>query len=65
MVRPERRGRAFTRSETLFQLAWVIGAIFPVTLAIPAEVGLAIAGVVALTAQTLFVSGLLVGVERR
>jgi hypothetical protein len=65
VVSPERRGVAFTRSETLFQLAWVVGAIFPVTLSIDAEVGLALAGVVALTAQTLFVSGLLVGVERR
>lgn len=64
VVRPEDRGVAFTRSETLFQLAWVVGAIFPVTIAIDAEIGLAIAGVVALTAQTLFVSGLLVGVER-
>ena len=62
-VPPHRRGRAFTRSETLFQLAWVVGAILPVTITIPAEVGLAIAGVVALTAQTVFVAGLLV--ERR
>lgn len=57
------RGRAFTRSETLFQLAWVIGAILPVTITIPAEVGLAMAGIVALTAQTVFVAGLLI--ERR
>lgn len=53
-------GRAFVRSETLFQLAWAIGAIIPVGLTIDAEIGLAIAGVVALTAQTMFVAGLLV-----
>ncbi|HEX9978361.1 MAG TPA: hypothetical protein VGB41_07025 [Acidimicrobiia bacterium] len=59
-VPADRRGSAFTRSETLFQLAWVIGAIIPVTISIPAEVGLAVAGVAALAAQTVFVAGLLV-----
>ncbi len=52
-------GRAFTRSETLFQLAWVVGALIPVGITIDAEVGLAIAGVAALAAQTTFVAGLL------
>jgi len=59
-VHPDRRGSAFTRSETLFQLAWVVGAILPVSISIPAEVGLAGAGMFALAAQTLFVSSLLV-----
>jgi hypothetical protein len=59
-VPPEETGGAFTRSETLFQLAWVIGAIIPVGLTINAEAGLAVAGVAALTAQTVFVAGLLV-----
>jgi hypothetical protein len=63
VVDPTRRGSAFTRSETLFQLAWVVGAIIPVGISIDAEIGLAIAGVAALTAQTLFVSGLLVDIE--
>ena len=58
-VPPDQRGSAFTRSETLFQLAWVVGAIIPVTLTINIDVGLAVAGVIALTAQTVFVSGLL------
>ncbi len=58
-VHPDRRGTAFTRSETLFQLAWVLGAMLPVAISIPAEVGLAVAGVVALAAQTVFVSRLL------
>jgi hypothetical protein len=59
-VAPDKRGSAFTRSETLFQLAWVVGAIIPVTLTINAEAGLAVAGVIALAAQTVFVAGLLV-----
>ena len=59
-VHPDKRGSAFTRSETLFQVAWVVGAIIPVAIVIPAEVGLAVAGVFALAAQTLFVSSLLV-----
>lgn len=59
-VAPEETGRAFTRSETLFQLAWVVGAIIPVGFAIDAKVGLAVAGVAALAAQTMFVAGLLV-----
>lgn len=58
-IHPDGRGSAFTRAETLFQLAWVLGAIIPVTVALDAEVGLAMAGVVALAAQTLFVAGLL------
>ena len=60
VVHPDRRGTAFTRAETLFQLAWVVGAVLPVAVHIPAEAGLAVAGGVALAAQTVFVSGLLV-----
>lgn len=59
-VHPDKRGSAFTRSETLFQVAWVVGAIIPVTLTVNAEIGLVVAGVIALTAQTVFVAGLLV-----
>ena len=58
-VHPDQRGTAFTRAETLFQLAWVVGAIIPVAVTIDAEVGLAAAGVFALGAQTLFVAALL------
>lgn len=60
VVLPGRRGGAFTRAETLFQLAWVVGAVLPVAIPIPAEVGLAVAGVTALAAQTVFVSRLLI-----
>jgi hypothetical protein len=60
VVHPERRGTAFTRAETLYQLAWVVGAVLPVAISIPAEVGLAVTGVIALAAQTVFVSRLLI-----
>jgi hypothetical protein len=65
VVEPGHRGSAFTRSETLFQLAWVIGAIVPVAITVNVEVGLAMAGVAALTAQTVFVSSLLVADPQR
>ena len=58
-VDPHQRGVAFVRAETLFQLSWVIGAVIPALLTINAEVGLAIAGVAALMAQTVFVASLL------
>jgi hypothetical protein len=59
-VPPDQTGKAFIRSETLFQLAWAVGAIIPVGMTIDAEIGLAVAGVAALAAQTMFVAGLLV-----
>ena len=62
-VGPSERGAAFTRSETLFQLAWVVGAIIPVLVPIPTAFGLVLAGCVALTAQVTIVSALLVSVR--
>ncbi len=62
-VEPSERGRTFTRSETLFQLAWVLGAVIPVVLSIPTAFGLVLAGCVALTAQVTIVSALLVSVR--
>ena len=59
-VRPEERGRTFTYSETLFQLAWVVGAVIPVLVPIPATLGLVLAGCAALAAQVILVSALLV-----
>ncbi len=64
VVHPARRGGAFTRAETLFQLAWVVGAVLPVGIPIRAEIGLAVAGGVALAAQTVFVAGLLIEPHR-
>ncbi len=56
----EKRGAAFTRSETLFQLAWVGGAILPTAITIPTSLGLVLAGFAALAAQVAYVSQLLV-----
>lgn len=53
------RGRSFTYSESLFQLAWVLGAVIPALLPIPATLGLLLAGCAALTAQVIVVSALL------
>lgn len=58
-VSHEDRGRAFVRAETLFQLAWVFGALIPTAVTIPSGGGLAAAGVLALGAQTLYVAGLI------
>jgi len=58
-VSHEDRGRAFVRAETLFQLAWVFGALIPTAITIPSAGGLAAAGVLALGAQTLYVAGLI------
>ena len=60
---PSARGGAFTKSETLFQLAWVGGAITPVVFSIPTAFGLLLAGCIALGAQVIIVSGLLVSVR--
>ena len=59
-VSPDERGRTFTHSETLFQLAWVLGAVIPVLLPIPVTPGLVLAGCSALIAQVIVVSALLV-----
>lgn len=56
----QHRGAAFTRSETLYQLAWVIGAILPTGIPLPTTLGLVIAGIGALAAQVVYVSNLLV-----
>ena len=58
-VPANRRGAAFTRSETLFQLAWVAGAVFPTAVPLPTTIGLVMAGLVALAAQVVYVSNLL------
>jgi hypothetical protein len=54
------RGAAFTRSETLFAVAWVLGAIVPTAIPMPTGLGLALAGFAALGAQIVYVGALLV-----
>ena len=61
-VAVEARGRAFTNSETMFQIAWVLGALLPVVPLIPVELGLTSAGVAALCIQVVYVSATLVPV---
>ncbi len=58
-----RRGAAFTRSETVFQLAWVAGAVLPTAVAIPTSVALPAAGFTALAAQVVYIARLLSAVE--
>ncbi len=56
------RGRAFTNSETFFQIAWVIGALIPVVPVVPIELGLSLAGIAALVIQVVYVSAVIVPV---
>ncbi len=56
------RGRAFTNSETFFQIAWVIGALIPVVPDIPISFGLTLAGIAALVIQVIYVSAVIVPV---
>jgi hypothetical protein len=58
-VPASRRGAAFTRSETVFSLAWVLGAILPTALPLPVGLALPLAGFAALAAQIVYVSVLL------
>ena len=53
---PGARGRAFTNSETIFQVAWVVGALIPVLPFWPTELGLASAGLLALGIQVVYVT---------
>ena len=59
------RGKAFTNSETIFQIAWVIGALIPVLPFWPTGLGLASAGVLALVIQVGYVSLVLVPESRQ
>lgn len=56
------RGRAFTNSETFFQIAWVIGALIPLIPGLSIEVGLTLAGIAALIIQVIYVSAVIVPV---
>ncbi|MEX1162986.1 MAG: hypothetical protein WEB03_05340 [Nitriliruptor sp.] len=64
-VPASRRGAAFTRSETVFSLAWVLGAIVPTALPLPVGLGLPLAGFAALAAQIVYVGVLLTPPEGR
>jgi MFS family permease len=51
------RGRSFARFETRFQLLWVIGALIPIVVPIPAELGYVIIAAVALFAVVSYLLG--------
>lgn len=52
------RGRSFARFETRFQLVWVIGALIPIVIPIPAQLGFAIIAAVALGSVLTYQIGL-------
>ncbi len=64
-VTPARRGAAFTRSETVFSIAFVLGALVPTALPMPAPLGLSLTGFAALAAQLVFVGALLIPPDER
>lgn len=53
------RGTTITRSETVFQLAWVFGAVIPVALPVPADQGLLAIGSACLLAVGVYLFGLM------
>jgi MFS family permease len=53
------RGTTITRSETVFQLAWVFGAVIPVALPVPANQGLLAVGSACLLAVGVYLFGLM------
>jgi len=52
------RGRSFARFETRFQLLWVAGALVPIVVPIPAELGYLLIAAVALFAVASYVVGM-------
>ena len=52
------RGRSFARFETRFQLLWVIGALIPILIPIPAEIGFVLIAAVALFAVVSYFVGM-------
>ena len=51
------RGYAFARYESVLQLAWVLGGLIPLLLAIPSGPGVVAVGIVALVLVALYVAG--------
>lgn len=52
------RGRSFARFETMFQLLWVVGALIPVAISIPAQAGFALMAAAAAGAAASYWMGL-------
>lgn len=51
------RGRAFARFETRFQIVWVIGALIPVVVSIPARLGFVVVAAAAAFAASSYLAG--------
>jgi len=52
------RGRSFAKFETRFQLIWVIGALLPIVIPIPAPLGFGLIAIAASIAVALYLVGL-------
>lgn len=52
------RGRSFARFETRFQLLWVVGALVPIILPIPAPTGFALIAVATAVAAVVYLLGM-------
>ncbi|MFP5377178.1 MAG: MFS transporter [Acidimicrobiia bacterium] len=52
------QGRSFARFEAAFQLAWVVGALIPVVLAVPSRLGYVLLAVAAAVGAGLYLAGL-------
>lgn len=61
---PHMRGLAFTRSETLFQVAWVMGAIVPAAISIDVSSGLVFTAAAALFALVIIGTPLLTSIRQ-
>jgi hypothetical protein len=53
------RGRTITRSETLFQLSWVAGAVLPVALPLPADPALLALGAACALSTAVYLGGVM------
>jgi MFS family permease len=53
------RATTITRSETVFQLSWVLGAVIPVALPLPADQGLLAVGAACVLAVAVYLIGLM------
>lgn len=51
------KGRSFARFETRFQLAWVLGALVPVALSVPTDVGYSIIAIAATVPAVSYLTG--------
>ena len=57
-TRDQDRSRLFARFESIFQLVWVVGALFPTLIPIPLLAGFIMAALVVLATSGIFVVGL-------